>query len=364
MPSSRNEYTPEIVSLPGETIQEILDDRQMTQAELADRMGRPKKTINEIVKGKASITPETALQLERALGVSATFWNRLEQNYQEYLARRQEEDRLVEHIDWAGGFPFAELVKRGYLRKTRDKVDRVRQLLDFFGVATPEQWRLVYQQPQASFRHARTFKSKPEHLAAWLRIGELEARGIDCEPYEKSRFEASLREARSLTRKDPGSAAKELIGVCARSGVAIAFVPQLPKSRVSGATRWLSPSKALIQLSLRYKTDDQLWFSFFHEAGHILLHGKRETFLDEARRSDGSDEEKEANEFAAEFLISSEALERLDPETTGRLTKARVRTFAKELGIAPGIVVGRLQFMKWLRYDYFNDLKISLRWES
>lgn len=78
-----NEYTPDSVSLPGETLREVLDERQMTQADLAERMGLPKKTVNEIVQGKAAITPEAALQLERVLGVPADFWNNLEQNYQE-----------------------------------------------------------------------------------------------------------------------------------------------------------------------------------------------------------------------------------------------------------------------------------------
>ena len=75
----RNEYRPSEVSPPGDTLKEILDDRGLTQAELAERMGRPKKTINEIIKGKAAITPETALQLELVLGIPASFWTAREQ---------------------------------------------------------------------------------------------------------------------------------------------------------------------------------------------------------------------------------------------------------------------------------------------
>ena len=54
-------------------------------AELAESTGRPRKTINEIIAGKAEITAETALQLERVLGIPASFWNNLERNYQESL---------------------------------------------------------------------------------------------------------------------------------------------------------------------------------------------------------------------------------------------------------------------------------------
>ena len=101
MPSTgTNAYLPDHVSLPGDTLQEVLDDREMPQAELAERTGRPKKTINEIIKGKAAITPETALQLERVLGIPASFWNELESNYQDYLARTREEALLQTSTDW------------------------------------------------------------------------------------------------------------------------------------------------------------------------------------------------------------------------------------------------------------------------
>jgi addiction module HigA family antidote len=66
----------------------------MTQTELAKRSGHPKKTINEITAGKTAITADTALQLERALGIPASFWINLEMNYQETEARLKEEERI------------------------------------------------------------------------------------------------------------------------------------------------------------------------------------------------------------------------------------------------------------------------------
>jgi HTH-type transcriptional regulator/antitoxin HigA len=90
----QNQYNPDYVSPPGETLAEILEDREMSQAELADRMGRPKKTINEIIKGKAEITAETALELEKVLGTPAQFWNEREGRYRESLARKKENDHL------------------------------------------------------------------------------------------------------------------------------------------------------------------------------------------------------------------------------------------------------------------------------
>ncbi|MEY2914970.1 MAG: hypothetical protein RLZZ184_4279 [Cyanobacteriota bacterium] len=94
----QNRYNPDYVSPPGDTLLEVLEHRGMTQAELAERTGRPKKTINEIIKGKAAITPETALQLERVFNIPASFWNNRERHYREFLAQKEEKKRLAKQV--------------------------------------------------------------------------------------------------------------------------------------------------------------------------------------------------------------------------------------------------------------------------
>lgn len=136
----RNQYTPESVSPPGETLQELLEERGMSQAELAERTGRPKKTINEIVQGKAAITPETALQFERVLGVPASFWNARERNYREALAHNRETEALQTYGEWVREFPYAAMVKQGWIPSVSNPPDRARTLLSFFSVASPQAW--------------------------------------------------------------------------------------------------------------------------------------------------------------------------------------------------------------------------------
>jgi hypothetical protein len=167
-----------------------------------------------------------------------------------------------------------------------------------------------------------------------------------------------LEQARVLTREPPEVFQPALVAACASAGVAVVFVPELPKTGVSGATRWLTADKALIQLSLRYKSDDQLWFTFFHEAGHVLLHGKRDVFIEGDAMDDAK--EQEANRFAADHLIPPVALRRL--LMGGRPTLAQIETFAQEIGIAPGIVVGRLQKERVLEHRIGNGLKRRLCW--
>jgi addiction module HigA family antidote len=351
-----NAYQPTSVSPPGETLEEILEERGMSQAELAERTGRPKKTINEIIQGKAALTPETALQFERVLGVPASFWLNREQHYREFLAREQDDTSLTAQLDWLDDVPVPSMIKAGWIAEHPDPVGQLREVLSFYAIASPAQYTLT----QATFRRTHAFQSDPGAISAWLRHGERLAQTIACAPYDEAAFRVVLEEARRLTQLPFAEARVVLPQRCAAVGVAVVIVPEIPQTRVCGATRWLTPIKALIQLSLRYKTDDQFWFTFFHEAGHIVLHGKRDAFLDEDDHADDK-REHEANRFAMDLLIPPVALRRFQIRLGNKyLSKELLTEFAQELGIAPGIVVGRLQHDGQLPRTHLNGLKCSL----
>lgn len=358
--TSRNQYIPDVVSPPGGTLADVLEERGMTQAELANRTGRPKKTINEIIKGKAAITPETALQLELVLGTPAEFWNQREKRYRAYLARCAETREFAGWKDWLKCFPYADMVNKGWVARHSSAGDKVRELLSFFAVASPEQWRKVHEKPQAAFRKSKAHQPDVYALSAWLRRGVLQAAEIHTQLFDRKKFEQALAKIRNLTVLPTQDAVSQVKVLCAAAGVAVVFVPQVKKSRASGVTRWLSSSKALIQLSLRYKTDDHLWFTFFHEAGHILLHGKRLTFVEAG--TGGNKQEKQADKFAVDHLIPPSDAKRLYSLKT--YSQAAVRNFALSVGIAPGIVVGRLQHERRLSYQRCNGLKRKLQWKS
>ncbi|MBN1316097.1 MAG: helix-turn-helix domain-containing protein [Anaerolineales bacterium] len=357
----QNQYTPDYVSPPGETLLELIEEREISQAELSRRMGRPKKTINEIIQGKTAITPETALQLERVLNVPANFWNRREQQYRQHLAYVNERERLSSQVEWIKKFPIKAMISFGWIESFEDKIQQLKELLKFFGVASPEQWEKYWNQCSVAFRKTSAFQSDLEALAAWLRQGEIESQKIECQPYDSKKFREVLEESRQLTIEPPDVFQEKLVCWCATAGVSVVFVPQVPKARVSGATRWLTPKKAVIQLSLRYKKDDHLWFSFFHEAGHILFHSKRDIFL-ENDEVNGKNEE-EANDFAARILIPPTKFAKFLRQHEGFYSNKRaIKDFAKEIGIAPGIVVGRLQHDRVIPYSHCNDLKRTFIW--
>lgn len=358
MGEKRHAFRPDYAVPPGDTVLEVLRSLGMTQAELAGRTGRPRKTINEIIKGKAAITAETAIQFEMVLGVPASMWLGLERDYQETIARTKESRELALAKGWLDGLPVRKMVEYGWLEDRGDPAGKVREALSFFGVASPEAWQVVWTAPDAALRESKAFQSQPGAVAAWLRRGEIEARRIECRPHSSRLFRETLRRVRSLTRGSVDGIEKSLASLCAEAGVAVVFVPELPGARLSGATRWLAPDKALVQLSLRYRTDDQLWFTFFHEGAHILLHGKEARIEEE----DGaSGEEEEASRFAADFLIPPKQY-RAFTCAHRRPTKRAVASFAADLGIAPGIVVGRLQHDGFVPWGHLNGLKRKLTW--
>ena len=248
-----NRYVPDYLVTPGEVLEDYLEGFGMTQAELAARTGLTKKTVNEIIKGKSPITPETALKLERSLGRPAHFWNNLERQFQEDRTRFAEEKRLRSHLDWLNTVPVRHLTKMKWIPKASDKISQLKEVLLFFGVASPEQWATVWREYQVAYRQTQRFELCAESVSAWLRKGEIEARQITCSPFKVRRFQQVLDIIRELTVEPPHVFQQRLIEVCASAGVAVVFIPELPKTGVYGATRWLG-DRAVIQLSLRYKS--------------------------------------------------------------------------------------------------------------
>ncbi len=356
-------YSPSRGIRPGKLLEEFLEARDMSARELARRCGRSAKLIVEILAGKAPIEPETALQFERVLDMDADLWLGLEAHYRLHLAKANEVERLAVDSEWAARFPAKELEKRGLFTPAQGG-NRVRQLLEFFGAGSVDACRERFNELAAvSYRHSPSFESHEEALLVWLRLGERAAEELDCAQYSKARFVQELRGIRELTVLSVEEFLPELQKRCARAGVAFALVKPLKGIALSGISRWLSPRKALIQQSLRHKANDHFWFTFFHEAAHLLLHSRKAVFLDGNGYSNaGPAQEEEANEWAANFLVPQAELRKFIIRFDG--TPEEVRAFAVEQGIAPGIVVGQLQKRGILAYSQMNGLKDHYQWSD
>jgi len=349
------EYLPNYAVPPGDTLAEVLEERGMSQTELARRTDLSQKHINRIVNGKVQISTDVAIRLERVTDVPAGLWLRLEATYQEHLARL-DESTLGADLPLLEELPIAAMVKLGILTKRLGQHDRLREALMYLGVANRKAWHQTLESLAASFRMSQAHRCDRAAVAVWLRMGEIEASEIDCAPWDPARFKEVLRQVRGLTRvNDPVIWQPKLVELCASAGIAFVAIPEVVGARTHGAARWLTPKKGLIQLSVRGKWSDIFWVSFFHEADHILDQTKRPIFLSGKKKD--SPEEQSADQFAQSFLIPRDRTEELR-----RLrSAAEVRAFAESVGIHPGIVVGRLQHEGIWDYSQGNNLRNKLQ---
>ena len=354
-------FKPDYTVAPGSVLKERLEVQGISQAEFARRCGRSAKLISEIIAGKARIEPQTALQFEKVLGVDASIWIGIDSIYQIHRARKIEEENAATNLQWAKAFPIRELVNRECFQNPKSASDSVLKLLEFFGSGSVNAWSERYKPADFYWRHSPSHKSNEAALTAWLRLGELEAERQFCKKYNESNFKQATVEIRKLTRKPIAEALQQTCTLCNKAGVALALVPPLPKTALSGAAWWYSSYKAVIQLSARHKTDDHLWFSFFHEAAHIILHSKKKTYIDE---TDGklTHLESEANDWASNALVSKSSWEQFLAKSPK--SAKTVQKFASEEKIAPGIVVGMLQHEGHLPWSHLNRLKVRYQWKE
>jgi HTH-type transcriptional regulator/antitoxin HigA len=361
-----NTFRPDYAVPPGWVLEEHLEARGWTQAELARRCDRSPKLISQIVAGKAPIEPITALQFENVLGLKAEIWLGLENDFQLHKARQAEAERAAAHANWAKAFPVRELVKRRLLPETKGDADLVQSLCRFFGIATPEALDSRFTELQGSFRHSPTFDNNVYSVKTWLRIGELQALSLGpCRSFDKGLFLDALTQIRNTTAIGFSAAIIAARQLSREAGVTVLTVPPLPGLSVSGVAFWPTQDYPVIMLTVRHLRDDHLWFSFFHEAAHLLLHSRRTVYLDDGKAGHDAPEEREADQWAGNFLIPSEyrsALKRVGDLSSVPAKKAAVRELAKQLGIAPGIVVGRLQYERIVPWNLLNDLTVKLTW--
>lgn len=353
---TRNEYSPNIVSHPGETLVEKLEEIEMGAKELAIRTGKPEKTISAIISGKSSITPEIAILLEKVLRIPASFWIQRQANFNEAIARKSRIGAIKNALEWAKGFPYNEMAKLNWVKPTRKIEEKTENLFKFFGIASKTGWEdyFINTRLKLAFRISLKTTKVPEALSAWLRAGELQADKLGVEDYSEKKLKSSLLEIKNIMATQPVNFFTQLKNILTQTGVRLIFTPCLPKAPINGASRW-HKDKPLVQVSCRHKKNDIFWFTLFHELGHLLLHGKKDIFLEDIDyHNKDMDKENEADVFARDWLLT----EKQEKEILRNipLNAEKIRLFAQKFNTHAGVIVGRLQHKKLVHYSIGREL--------
>ena len=350
----------ELLSAPGDTIQETIDTIGMSQAELAERIGRPKEKLNDIIKGREPITLRTAILLERVLGIPVSFWMTRENEYRIELARIEQEEFLETCYGWLDQFPVRELKTMKWIPDTRNKSEQVDAMLKFFGIGSPTQWEDIYlkEAVTTAFKISLANTRSPHAISAWIRIGEHKSMSQKLPDFDRLLFSDALDAIKSLVIHHPVDFKDRLQDICFRCGVGVFYTPCLPKAPISGAT-WWKGKNPIIQLTGRYKTNDRFWFDFYHEAGHIMKHRKKEIFLEDLEGNPiDKEKEDEANHFAQRYLFPQVGFESLISKK--KFDDQDIIEYASNFNTHPAIVVGQLQHSGVIGYHQGNHFKVPI----
>lgn len=351
MATQLNQYFPESVTHPGRTLKAKLLELKMGPKEFAIRTSKPEKTISQIISGESSITMDMAVLFESVLHIPSKFWINRQINYDEAVARLKRKQVIKESVEWATNFPYADMAKMSWVKKTREIEEKIEELFSFFSIANPKAFDDYYFQEKLklNFRISLSHSQKPFSCAAWLRRGEIQASQLSVTTYDKRKFEESLPEIKSLMAQQPDDFFIKLQNICFASGVKLVYTPCLPGASVNGSSRWIGDSP-LIQMSARYKQNDIFWFTFFHEVGHILKHGKKYISLEKVDYDDEEKQhEKEADEFAMKWTFSRE--QELELLHRKPLSEDDILKYAKEFNTHPAMIIGRFHHKKFIHFS-------------
>lgn len=352
-----NGLAPRWASPPGETIEAALQERGLSASDLVGPLQMPLDEINDLLNGQISITISIAHVLESLIGGSAEFWIARDAQY-------HDDSERVAADQWSKDFPITQMARLGWIQSPSDWHERINACLSFFDISNVAEFNERYELlvDHAHYRTSETFPIDTAAAAAWYRACELVADEIEMgASFSPTGFREALVQARRLTwTRRPQVFIPELTKLCANSGVLVSVVRALGGLPVSGAARTYRGAP-MIQLSARYLSDDHFWFTFFHEAGHVMLHSLETPFLDFDDVQDGATEvsvESEANSFASSMLVGDCGLR------INSYSHKAILDLAKMVGVAPGIIVGQLQHSGIIPRNYLNKLKRRYAWNG
>jgi HTH-type transcriptional regulator/antitoxin HigA len=263
-------------SPPGETIQAVMRDRDLTSQAIADATGLTARDFDKLLHGDLSINLAMARALSDCIGATTAFWLTREAQYRDDLDR-------VHADDWSQTLPLKQMSEFGWIAKPTSWKERIAICLDYFGVPSVAAWDATYaaQVEGALFRTSHAFEHETNATAVWFRACELQADQVEVKArFTPDQFERALVEIRALTRQsNPHRFIPALIQGCAAVGVRLAVVRTPKGCTASGATRMYN-GRPLIALSARHLSDDHFWFTFYHEAAHVLTHDLATPFID------------------------------------------------------------------------------------
>lgn len=356
---------PNWASPPGATIARVMKAREIDPSEFADAVGLKAHEFDELLHGKLRLSERLAEALAEQLGSTARFWLARDKDYLKELARLGAAD-VTAVEQWAQSMPVASMKRFGWLAvDSRTKLARNTALLNFFDCKSIQDWGQRYSAGvgAVAFRTSLTFASDGMATLVWLRAGEAQLASLPNARFDRDEFERILPSLKRLSAfKRPATILQRLREACAVVGVSITTARAPEGCRASGASWFDANGRPVIHLSFRHLSEDHFWFTFFHEAAHIILHGQTHIDSDgvEVMGEDTEKQEDEANAYAQEILLPDDI--RQDLLSRQVLSAKAIVQAAKVAKVTAGVIVGQLEKAEAIKHGKFSFLKHRYRW--
>lgn len=351
---------PKIATHPGILIADELDSREdLNQKELAHLLDVKVSFLNEIIKGKRPVTADTALLLEKALGIPADFWLKFQVQYDLDTARiKQKNISKVQNIEmWSiikNYVPVSIFKKLGYL--TDDIEKNIQKIFEIFKVETVDDFITQFAVRKFSFyRKSQKLTVDEKNLFSWSALAEYEASNLPVNNFDKN-VQSKLIEELNQCFFENKNVLEKIKTILQNHGIKLIVLEKFNKTPVDGYSFWSENNPAIV-LSMRYKRVDNLAFTLFHELGHVFLHlsqNKDFKFLD-IDDKESTVYEKEADGFARNHLISESIWAKIEVYKFP-CKDDLVNELAQEYQIHPSIIFGRMCFENE-NYKVFTKIK-------
>jgi HTH-type transcriptional regulator / antitoxin HigA len=354
------------VVTPGQLVQQLLAERGWTQRLLATIIDVDETVINKVISGKRPVDAPMAIMLGEAFHVEAERFLELQKTFELAVARllvRPDRSRNIRAMLF-NVLPIAEMAKRGWLAvdnvKDMSKVEEA--LIAFFGVSTIEEIEVL---PHAAKKTYVSADVTPVQIAWLYRVKQL-ANELVVKRYSPASVERAIREVSSLLRA--AEEVRKVPRIMAENGIRFVIVESLASAKIDGVCFWLHDLAPVIGMSLRHDRIDNFFFVLRHELEHVARrHGRDVAAVDAELEgakagvgADIADEERVANEAAANFCVPQSKLDRFIKVRGPFFTERDIIGFARTLNVHPGIVAGQVQHRTG-RYDLFRDHLVKVR---
>jgi HTH-type transcriptional regulator/antitoxin HigA len=343
---------------PGDFLREELEERGWSQADLAEILGRPSAAVNEVIRGRRRITPDTATGLAAALGTSPEFWMNLEAAYQLWQVRSIDADSVSQRAQLYAKVPVRDMVRRGWIEPSKNIKVLEGRVLDFLGVSSITEEPMVFQH---AARKSSSYAAITPAQTAWLLRARQLAQTVQAGRYSTQSSDRALVRLRELLHAP--QEVRHVSRILSEAGVRLVIVEPLSGGKIDGATFWLDKSAPVIALTMRYDRLDYYWFTLLHELSHVRS-GEEVLDSEISMTRAGTDKpegERRADEFASRFLIEPQQMDNFIARVRPLYSTRRIEGFARTILVHPAIVVGQLQFREEVGWSSFRKLLVPVR---